>query len=489
LQSGYRFDLAGYPVESQNGRYVLTSVTHTAHQEAFESGEESDFHYENTFVCIPFSVPFRPPRMALKPVIHGAQTALVVGRKGEEIYTDEHGRVKVQFHWDRDGLFDEESSCWIRVAQPLAGKGWGGVFLPRVGHEVVVSFLEGDPDRPLVTGSVYNAAAQPPYKLPDEKTKSTLKTHSSKGGGGFNEIRFEDKKGEEQLFIHAEKDLELRIKNDRKEWVGRDEHRIVIRDKFDKIDRDAHLAVQRDLIETVTRDHHSKVKGKQSIEVTGVHSFKVTGDVAEQFSSNHSEECTGSHYLKANQIVIEAGSALTLKVGGNFVTINSAGVAIRGTMVNLNSGGAALAGSPGRLNPALDPTAPLEAVTAVAGEMTQLPNRPGRTFMPFEGSVPATLASVVLTPAAPGRFASASDAPAHQPASEENREKKSWIAIRLVDEDDSPVSGEPFKITLPDGSIAEGTLDSEGRARVDHIDPGSCKVTFPNLDMEFWEEA
>ena len=164
-------------------------------------------------------------------MISGLQTAFVTGPPGEEIYVDKYGRIKVQFHWDRLGKNDEESSCWIRVAQSIAGKQWGSVYLPRIGQEVVVEFLEGDPDRPLVTGSVYNADAMPPYTLPDEKTKNTFKSYSSKGGGGFNELRFEDKKGKEQIFMQAEKDFHFRIKNDHRIMALNETHAITKKDR------------------------------------------------------------------------------------------------------------------------------------------------------------------------------------------------------------------------------------------------------------------
>jgi len=211
LQSGYHFELRDFYRESMNRKqYLVTSVRHTASQSILEGG---DFGYANSFTCIPMDVKYRPLRTTHKPVMQGSQTAVVVGPSGEEIYTDEYGRIKVQFHWDRDGKKDDKSSCWIRVSQPLAGAGWGGVYLPRVGHEVIVDFLEGDPDRPVVTGSLYNGINKPPYPLPDEKTKSTLKSESSKGGGGFNEIRFEDKKGSEEIYIHGQKDHNTVVEN------------------------------------------------------------------------------------------------------------------------------------------------------------------------------------------------------------------------------------------------------------------------------------
>jgi type VI secretion system secreted protein VgrG len=210
--SGYRFTLTGFYRSDMNDKeYVLTSVAHEASQEFH--GEGSGLSYNNYFTCIPFEVRFRPRRVAEKPAVHGSQTAIVVGPKGEEIYTDEHGRVKVQFHWDREGKRDENSSCWIRVSQPWAGAGWGSLNIPRIGHEVVVDFIEGDPDRPIITGSVYHGQNRPPYPLPDEKTKSTLKSESTIGGGGFNEIRFEDKKGKEEIFVHGQKDYNTVVKN------------------------------------------------------------------------------------------------------------------------------------------------------------------------------------------------------------------------------------------------------------------------------------
>ncbi len=216
--SGCRFELKQHYRSDANKAYVLTSVYHSCSQgdnyrSSFNQAIE-DLRYSNHFQCVPHSVHYRPPRMTPVPVIHGSQTAIVVGPSGEEIYVDKFGRVKVQFHWDREGKYDDKSSCWVRVSQNWAGKRWGAVFLPRIGQEVIVDFLDGDPDQPIITGRVYNGESMPPYTLPDEKTKSAIKSYSSKGGGGFNEIRFEDKKGSEQLFLHAEKDQDNRVKND-----------------------------------------------------------------------------------------------------------------------------------------------------------------------------------------------------------------------------------------------------------------------------------
>jgi type VI secretion system secreted protein VgrG len=226
---------------------------------------------------------------------------------------------------------------------------------------VVVDFLEGDPDRPLITGSVYNADMMPPYDLPGEKTKSTTKTNSSIGGKGFNEIRFEDKKGEEQMFVHGEKDADIRIENDRREWVGQDRHLVVARDQVEKVERDRHAEVIQDEVVKVGRDRHVKVVGKEAVEVTGSHSFTVTGDVIRVFEGSSCEIVSNENYIKGMNVVVEGMSGITLKVGSNFITIDGGGVFIEGTLVNLNSGGSALSGNAAK---AKSPLAPLAAAIA-----------------------------------------------------------------------------------------------------------------------------
>jgi type VI secretion system secreted protein VgrG len=183
LTPGFKFNLKAH--FNADGQYLLTSVQHSARLGGYRS-DMSEWEYHNNFQCIPVALPFLPTRITPKPVIHGTQTAVVVGPSGEEIFTDKYGRVKVQFHWDRDGKYDADSSCWVRVASNWAGRNWGAISIPRIGHEVVVAFQEGDPDQPLIVGSVYNADMMPPYKLPGEKTKSTVKSDSSVGHGGFN---------------------------------------------------------------------------------------------------------------------------------------------------------------------------------------------------------------------------------------------------------------------------------------------------------------
>jgi type VI secretion system secreted protein VgrG len=221
---GHLFTLAGQGRQDQNQEYLLLSAEYRLEYSEYEAMEGQGSDFSCSFGVMPSSEPFRPARTTLKPLVQGPQTAIVVGPSGDEIYTDEYGRVKVQFHWDRYGKKNENSSCWIRCAHPWAGKTWGMVAIPRIGQEVIVDFLEGDPDQPIITGRVYNADQMPPYELPANKTQTGAKSRSSMGGSGanFNEIRFEDKKGSEQVYIHAEKNQDNIVENDETTDVGHD---------------------------------------------------------------------------------------------------------------------------------------------------------------------------------------------------------------------------------------------------------------------------
>ena len=333
LAVGYTFTLDGFPRDSQNKEYLISSTVHELESDDYDSVAEGAADappYRVSFTALLATQQFRPRRITPKPVLAGPQTAFVVGPDGEEIHTDKYGRVKVQFHWDRnpDKAKKEALSCWMRVAQMWAGKSWGTVFLPRVGHEVVVEFLEGDPDRPLITGSVYNGSTMPPYALPDHKTKSTIKSNSSKGSAGFNEIRFEDKKGEEQIFIHGEKNQDIRIKSEVFEWVGSDRHLIVGHDQREHVANDRSEIVDRDHKEHIGRDRFLKVVGKEGIEVDGDHSLTVKANVIEVFKQNHSEEVSNDYYLLADNICIEAKTNITLKVGNTSIAMEADGITI-----------------------------------------------------------------------------------------------------------------------------------------------------------------
>jgi type VI secretion system secreted protein VgrG len=257
LAAGRLFDLTRHPRADQNAQYLCTWAKVTARDQGGESGG-GDGAFKCEFLAVRSNTTYRPPRRTPKPYVQGPQTAVVVGPAGEEIFTDKYGRVKVQFHWDRYGKKDDKSSCWVRVSSPWAGKSFGFVQVPRIGQEVVVDFLEGDPDQPLITGRVYNAEQMPPWELPANATQSGVLTRSSKGGayGNANAIRFEDKQGSEQLWLHAEKNQDIEVENDETHWVGHDRKKT--------IDNDETTLVKHDRTETVDNNETITVHGMRT---------------------------------------------------------------------------------------------------------------------------------------------------------------------------------------------------------------------------------
>ena len=384
LCPGYLFTFSEHPRADYNTRYLLTGVSHQGYQPQVleEEAGAGTVSYANHFTCIPEKVPYRPLRVTPRPQVRGLQTAIVVGPPGEEIHTDVHGRVKVQFHWDRQGQRNEHSSCWIRVSQVWAGEGWGGMFIPRIGQEVLVDFIEGDPDRPVIVGRVYNGDNPTPYVLPDEKTKSTLRSSTSPGGNGYNELRFEDEKGSEQFFMHAQRNMDVHVKNDSLENILRDRHQtiggngkqgkvgdqneLVFRDKSLTVHRHAQEHIGGDLkllvggidgdgnvdiviksnrVELVHKNGHLHVKGSLSESVDVSQSLTVGKDWHAKVGATHALEAGKEIHLKSDKVVIEAATGLTLKGPGGFITIDAGGIAISGTVVKINSGGSAFKGS------------------------------------------------------------------------------------------------------------------------------------------------
>ncbi|MDY7230918.1 type VI secretion system Vgr family protein [Hyalangium rubrum] len=290
LLPGHTFDLDEHPVAELNNGYLLLSVRHVGRQPEGLTVEQTmpdtKESYRNEFHCIPAKVPYRPPRTTPRPTIVGAQTAIVVGPSGEEIHTDEHGRIKVQFHWDREGKNNDRSSCWIRVSQAWAGQGWGALYLPRIGHEVVVEFLEGDPDFPIVTGSVYNGQNPTPIALPDHKTQSTLRSNSSLGGSGFNELRIEDAAGKEEVYLHAQKDFNIVVENDKTQMVGGHETLLVKKDRSRTIEGNQSLEVKKNDDSVISGNQTLEVIKDRSTTVMGNHTEAVVGDQSISVSSN-----------------------------------------------------------------------------------------------------------------------------------------------------------------------------------------------------------
>ncbi len=380
LSAGFTFSVKNTPRKDQEGTYLITRASLFASTDAYDSGDSgAGDAFGCSFTAIDSEVAYRSKRTAPEPRIRGPQTAIVVGSKGKEIYPDEYGRVKVQFHWDRRSKADENSSCWIRVAQVWAGKEWGAIHIPRVGQEVIVEFLEGDPDRPIITGRVYNGQAMPPYGLPGNKTVSTVKSNSSKGGGGCNEIRFEDKKGKEQVLIHAERNEDICVKGDAKETIGGDRHLIVKGDQFEQVDGDKHL--------TVKGDQNEKVAGDVGLIADGLR-HKVSGWIT---------IVAKAIILEASDFVSIKAPKVTLSDGSQLVHIGPDGVTIQGNLVKINSGGFGYANA---LSDPAVPTAPKGADCAEPGKTAE-PPKPPKPPKPFQYSAQAKVLKQAAKDATP----------------------------------------------------------------------------------------
>ncbi|WP_165676282.1 type VI secretion system tip protein TssI/VgrG, partial [Metapseudomonas otitidis] len=306
------------------------------------ASSDSDFKqgYRNRFQAIPWDVPARPDLKHPKPRILGSQTAVVTGPPGEEIHCDRHGRIKVQFHWDREGQANEHTSCWLRVASTWAGNAYGAIAIPRIGMEAIITFLEGDPDQPLVTGCLFNGKHRPPYELPAHKTRTLLKTDSSPGGGGYNELRIEDKKGQEQIYLHAQRDWDENIEHDQKIRVGHQRHDRVEGSVYSEFHGEQHHTLHKDRKTELKQDDHLTIGNEQHIQL-GSGQFIEAGQEI--------------HLSTGLKVVLEAGSEVTFKAGGSFVKLDASGVTLSGPSIKINSGGGPSAPTPAVPLPPLRP--------------------------------------------------------------------------------------------------------------------------------------
>lgn len=447
LTPGFTFQLGDHPAQRLNREYLLTRVRHTAlRPQGAEAGAavgNADYRVEAE--VLPADVPFRLQQDTPRPIVRGSQTAIVVGPKNEEIHTDKYGRIKVQFHWDRDRSFDDSSSYWIRVSQGMAGGGYGMMFLPRVGQEVIVDFLEGNPDCPIITGRVYNNDHMPPYELPAEKTKSCIKTNSSKDGHGVNEIRFEDAKGKEHLLIHAQRSLHTRARGSAYESVGRDRH----------------LTVKRDKVEVVERDSHSSVWGDR-FEMFQQNLESVVQETLKEYIGTHVQFVEKTYFLKSGKAVIEADQGITLRCGGNFITIDQSGVWISASHIGLNSGGT-----------------PLTHVADTLFTATE-DVKPARTTQPGHDV----------------HYSGTNDDPNDDPKpnnggnhDDPTEDDGHWIEIEMRDELGRPWPKEKYEIAKPNGKVHPGRLDEKGFARVWVESAGVCQIRFPDIDAAAWRRA
>ncbi|MQA20346.1 type VI secretion system Vgr family protein [Rugamonas rivuli] len=325
FSAGSKFTLSEHFVEALNAAFVLRRVHHTARDDL----------YTNSFEAFPVAVPFRPPVQTARPRAVGCETALVVGPSGEEIWTDKYGRIKVQFPWDRDGVKDDKSSTWMRVAQSVAGKGFGALFLPRVGQEVVVTYLNGDPERPLVTGCVYNGENTTPAELPANQTQTIMRTWSSKQGAAGNELRFEDKKDAEQLYLHAQKDMLTEVEDALTMTVkkGAEIHTLQEGDRTVDVQKgkETHnvkgtreVTVTGDETHTNAAKFTHKVTGDYALTIDGKLTITVTGDISIKSSAAVTEESGTTYGITAGTaLTAKAGTALTNESGTDFT--NKAG--------------------------------------------------------------------------------------------------------------------------------------------------------------------
>ena len=293
LTAGYKFTVSDHSREEFNAEFVLLKVNHRGEQpqsagsDGMDGGSDGEQAYENTFEAFPADITFRPEQVTERGLVEGPQTATVTGPAGEEIHCDSHGRVKVFFHWDRYGTRDDSSSVWIRVSQSHR---LGDLAIPRIGEEVIVDFLEGDPDQPIITGRVYNGQRVPSYALPGDKTKSSFKTFSSPGGGGFNELRFEDAAGSEEVFFHAQKDMLVKVLHDRKREIGHDDTQTVENDETLETKHDRFRKVGRNEAVEIAKDQLVKIGADRTEAVTGNESVKIDGNLTHEVVGNDTEK-------------------------------------------------------------------------------------------------------------------------------------------------------------------------------------------------------
>jgi type VI secretion system secreted protein VgrG len=309
---GYKFKLTDHYRDDLNQDYVLTAVRHSGrHNLGYTSGstETSDPVYENSFECVPATTPIRPQRRTPVPVVQGCQTAVVVGPGGEEIFTDQYGRVKVQFHWDREGKKNENSSCWVRVSYPWAGKAWGGIQIPRIGQEVIIDFIEGDPDRPIITGRTYNAGQMPPWDLPGKKTISGYKSNSTKGGGGYNELSFDDTKGTELIQVHGQYDMDTKIEHD--------ERRHVVNNRTKNVDVDETSTIGNNRTEKVGKNEQITIGVNRTESVGANEKISIGSNRTETVGANESitVALTRTRNVGVNEMV-NVGGAQEITIGG-----------------------------------------------------------------------------------------------------------------------------------------------------------------------------
>jgi type VI secretion system secreted protein VgrG len=465
--AGQWFQLEKHPNPNLNQRYlIINSQIFATQPQSLEAGASDQPARCITYLqCIPMNTVFRSPWEFKKPVLKGPHSAIVTGPKGEEIYTDRHGRIKVQFYWDREGKGDEKTSCWIRVNQPVAGLQWGGIALPRVGQEVIVDFEHGDPERPVIIGRLYNGQNTPPSPLPNNKSQSSLKSLSSPGGGGYHEIRLEDKKGSEQIFVRAEKDMDLRVQGTLKTHTERDQGLTVTGHMSQQYNADLHTHIQSDLNEHINHNLSMTLGADLQLKINGAHIVEA-GDAI--------------HIKAGRKAIIQGGGSLSVKGGAGIITLDASGVAIAGPVVRINEGGPkansaesanpTLPGSPAEADNA-NPGTPIRAATgpqtpiaaAINFDRTQAQLAALQQAHQLQSPFVEECSECSLTTEPQATRASADHADSHDAGQPEN-----WVELHYKHADGSGVTG--AKYTLYDIEMGDmlhhGKLDENGYAKV-----------------------
>jgi type VI secretion system secreted protein VgrG len=532
--AGATFDL----VERDDGAsrsLLLTAVEHVARQtEGVGQGEAVEHEYRNTFLAQDAADPVRPARRTRRPSAR-LETATVVGTAGEEIDTDKYGRVKVQFHWDRDGKKDEKSSCFIRCAQAWAGPAWGASVLPRLGQEVLVQFLDGDPDRPVIAGAVYNGQNPTPVQLPDDKTRSTFRTDSSLGGGGSNELRFEDLQASEEVYLHAQKDQTIEVENDKTQRVGSKDSLQVAKDRSievkgnqslavgvddaSKVDGNRTLKVAGDRETAVRGGHQEKVLLGQSVSVDGLRLLEILGVGSEAVTGAAALDVGAAYAVNVGGALnLDVGGVLTCKVDGDHVEVVGGA---RDETVGLNSAatvsgdftqevaGQVSRGIGGDHQETVDGAVEIEVADAVAWtgkEFTLEAEKftllvDGKKVLTIDDSGNVTLGVASLKVEADGKVTlkgskiekggsgSVESGSAQVTQLQPEEGEKAFVELAVKDQDGNPVAGEWFRIEFPDGTVKEGRTDGSGKAWVPGPKEGSTKLSFPRLDEKAWKKA
>ncbi len=526
IAPGLTFHLSGDSRAGVEGDLLTLRIEHEGIQGArAETPMLVERAYSSRVVAIDSRKPYRPPRRTPRAIATGLQTATVVGPASEEIHVDDLGRIRVQFHWDRDGRRNEHSSCWVRTVQGWAGRGYGGSFVPRVGQEVVVRFIGGDPDVPLVEGAVYNGRNYVPAALPEDRTQSTMRTSSSPGGSGQNELRIEDGAGREWVQVHAQRDAQVGTGHDKRQRVGGSERLRVEGDRSIEVTGSQHLDVTGSDSASIGGKEVSLVAGSRkasiasgdqlrvgvarstnvaatrSIEVVlaatetvgaaaalnvggaylvtvggalntmvGAARFEEVGGLKAVGVGAHMEERVGGDATRG----VGGGETIFVVGGASSSTAGAADESSRATSVQL---GAALRGSAKAVKISAD-----RLVLRVGGKEVLVFDSSGSAKV-GAGGIRFDARTVTLKASKVSKIASGSAASAKARSI-----KPAFVEIELVDQDGEPVAGEAYRVEFPDGGIVEGVLDEEGRAKVLGDAEGQAKVSFPRMDGRAWKK-